>query len=545
MMNTIYTIYARYSTDLQNPKSTEDQIQEITEDINKKFPAWKPYHRHFEDKAKRGGSVQDREAFLEMISVATKPDTPFDCIVVEDISRFARNKVESARYRELLKGSGIKVLSMADNYIDEDTEAGLWITGIKEIKAEADSREIARRTLRGLKAKARQGFSTGRKPNYGYRRRVIYSEDKDSDGNPIEAGVKLEPNPSEAKVVRLAFHLFAYNGQGLKKITYCLNEKGYRTRSGERFGSSAIRAILRNEVYLGTMIYNKTKEVRVNGHRLKALNPKDDWVVVKDAHEPLIEQETWDKAQRIIGEREEIGLKYRNSTEVHKPAYTRYLLTGLIKCADCAHNFFVRLSAPIRYYVCGGRSNKGTDFCENMTSFRVENLDSLVLNMIDEKVLDEEGIDFLVKETKRWIDRFIDRLSRSNKSLIDEKADLDSRLHRLTEAIERGIDIEEVREKARTYQTRRNEISSQLSLLQVLTEEKKRKFDFGMIRQRIKSSREILNSRTMPAMREEVRKHIASITVDKTGKGVVQTRRFGLFDGKEFFACFDYRGGGI
>jgi hypothetical protein len=179
-----------------------------------------------------------------------------------------------------------------------------------------------------------------------------------------------------------------------------------------------------------------------------------------------------------------------------------------------------------------------------MTSFRVENLDSLVLNMIDEKVLDEEGIDFLVKETKRWIDRFIDRLSRSNKSLIDEKADLDSRLHRLTEAIERGIDIEEVREKARTYQTRRNEISSQLSLLQVLTEEKKRKFDFGMIRQRIKSSREILNSRTMPAMREEVRKHIASITVDKTGKGVVQTRRFGLFDGKEFFACFDYRGGG-
>lgn len=290
------------------------------------------------------------------------------------------------------------------------------------------------------------------------------------------------------------------------------------------------------------MIYNRTREVRANGHRLKAANPKDLWIVVENAHQPLIDKETWDRSQKLIGKREEIGLKYQNIGEVHKPAYTRYLLTGLIKCKECEHNFFVRLSAPIRYYVCGGRNNKGTDFCENMTSFRVERLDELILDMVDEKVLDEEGITFLVSETKRWVDRFVDKLSRSSKPLLEEESDLNSRLQRLTDAIERGIDLEEVKEKIGAYQTRRSAIRSQLSLLHQLTEERKKKFDLDVIRQRVRKSKDILNSRTTDAMREELRKHIVSITVDMEGKGVMVTRRFGLFEGREFIACSEIRG---
>ena len=178
-----------------------------------------------------------------------------------------------------------------------------------------------------------------------------------------------------------------------------------------------------------------------------------------------------------------------------------------------------------------------------MTSFRVGHLDELILDMIDEKALDEEGVIFLVHETKRWINRFIDKLSRSNRSLIEEESDLNSRLQRLTDAIERGIDLEEVKEKIGAYQTRRIAIRSQLSLLQQLTEERKKKFNLDAIRQRVRTSKEVLNSRTTDAMREELRRHIVSITVDKEGKGVMVTRRFGLFEGKEFIACSENRGG--
>jgi len=162
--------------------------------------------------------------------------------------------------------------------------------------------------------------------------------------------------------------------------------------------------------------------------------------------------------------------------------------------------------------------------------------------MIDEKVLDEEGIVLLVKETKKWINRFIEKLSGQNKSLVEEEAELSSKLRRLTEAIERGIDIEEVKNKIQGYQARRNAIRSQLTLLMHLTEEKKKRFDLDMIRQRVKTSREILNTRTVDAIREEGQKHIVSITVYKTGKGFVKARRFGLFEDQDSFACFDYRG---
>ena len=227
----VFTIYARYSSDLQNPRSCQDQIALILQDVRRRFPDWThcAQYPHFTDEAETGRSVAHRAGFRKMIHIATSPNCPFNVILVEDLSRFARNREESIRYRRLLREHGVRVLSMADGYVDEEDESGLWLLGIKEIKAEADSKEIARRTKRGMAAKARNGYWCSGRPPYGYRRKPIYHpEKKDIDGNPLRIGVRLEIEPEEAEVVRLMFHLRAMRRMGYRRIARELCRRGIR-----------------------------------------------------------------------------------------------------------------------------------------------------------------------------------------------------------------------------------------------------------------------------------------------------------------------------
>ena len=110
-------------------------------------------------------------------------------------------------YRNKWAANGIKLLSASDNYIDPDSESGTWITGLKEIKAEVDLAEIARRTRRGQKAKAKDGYSIGGPMPLGYKRNPLFDKTKkDRYGRPLLIGVKYEIEPSEAQIVRIIFN---------------------------------------------------------------------------------------------------------------------------------------------------------------------------------------------------------------------------------------------------------------------------------------------------------------------------------------------------
>ncbi len=533
----VFTIYARYSSELQNPRSADDQVAAIVEDVNRHCLGWVhcPQYPTFKDRAASGTTTAGRSAFMEMISIATRPDCPFDCIIVEDISRFARNKAESAKYRELLREHGVKVLSMADNYIDEDTEAGLWITGIKEIKAEADSREIGRRVKRGLVAQAKRGFWPGGQVPFGYRRKPVLSDtEKDIDGNPKRLGVALEIRPAEAEIVRKAFYLFADRGMGLRGICNWFNRKGYRNRSGQTFYSSFMGAMLRNEIYTGTLVFNRTRETRhPNGRRRKIPNPPEQWICREGVMPAIISKAIWQKAQQRIREKQRIGRGFHGESTRGVPRPQKVtLLGGLIRCSACGKNYVMEQSnRTYRYYGCGARRSRGDCFCHNRFRIRADKLHALVLDAIDNRLLREEAIQYLEQRMKEFLEEFINLSDKERQRLLGQRNKLNTSISRYVAAIEDGIDLREVHDRLAQLKAERTKIESHLRHVDLLTTKRDQLLSERLLQSRALAAKERIKTIEDEALlHEELKKHIKWIEVHPDGKVVMRGKRTGLLD---------------
>lgn len=140
----------------------------------------------------------------------------------------------------------------------------------------------------------------------------------------------LEIEPDEAEIVRMIFVDYL-SGMGQRKIANKLNEIGIPTRQGNLWTNPRIREILVNEKYTGKLILQKYYR---NNHieKRKTLNRGElTKYCLEEAHEPIIDMETFQKAQEI--------LEQRHSQFYHEGATTRYPLSGMIVCAACGKNY--------------------------------------------------------------------------------------------------------------------------------------------------------------------------------------------------------------
>ena len=173
-MRTRVALYARFSSDLQSPTSAADQLSALKDQIRRRHQDWDVV-REERDEGVSGTSRHGRDGLKRLLIEATRRPRPFDVVVVEDLSRLSRNRGDSIAIRDEFSACGVTVLSAADGFIDPDSEAGFFVNGIKEMKAEADSRETGRRVRRGVKARTLQGWVSGRKTPFGYRRQRVDS----------------------------------------------------------------------------------------------------------------------------------------------------------------------------------------------------------------------------------------------------------------------------------------------------------------------------------------------------------------------------------
>ena len=540
----VFTIYARYSSDLQNPRSCQDQISLILQDVQRRFPDWIhcTQYPHFTDEAETGRSVAHRPGFQEMIRIATSPNCPFNVILVEDLSRFARNREESIHYRRMLRDHGVRVLSVADGYVDEEDESGLWLLGIKEIKAEADSREIGRRTKRGMIAKAQEGYWCGGRPPFGYRRKPIYDpQRKDIDGNPLRIGVRLEIEPKEAEIVRKIYEMYVHAGFGLRRIARILNSRGIRKRDrfgdpGGTFAPTVVRSMLKNPIYKGLLVWNRTKDILTHdGRRLKRPLPQEEWVVCKMPELAIVSEELWEAAQRRLEENKKLskGVGKGTNKGVGRPRMTSFL-RGLVECAECGAKFVVRGSrggSHYRYFVCGKRIQRGEAVCSNKTSIRVERLEQVVLEMLKEKVYEPEAFRYLVYRTAKEVERrFKQRLGNLRK-LMRKKRAIEAKIGRLVDAIESGVGIEELRERLARRKQEKEELEAQIKMMQEENIEEKYA---QTVLDAVWRLFDVLNEKPPEMLHGELRRHIEAIRVYGDGRVELVTSLEGVFEGSVF-----------
>lgn len=272
------------------------------------------------------GTNFDRPSFKKMLSDID--EGKINLVIVKDLSRFGRNYVEAGMYVQRFADSNIRFIAADDNY-DSLVNSDDLLFPIKNVVNEMYARDVSKKTKAAKKAKARDGQFIGSKAPFGYK----------IDPNDRHHLIVDEP---AAQVVKRIFRL-ASEGVGYNKMAKIFREEKVLTpiayfnlNNPDYFKSdywrkefdwhvTSIRAILNNEVYLGKLVYGKQRNKSMKSKE-KVRNPKEDWIVVENCHEPIITQELWDTVHKILNAK-------------HRPAKVGevQMFAGLLYCSDCGH----------------------------------------------------------------------------------------------------------------------------------------------------------------------------------------------------------------
>lgn len=308
-------VYCRVSTDnLDQANSLESQQRYFNEYI-KRNPLWELYEVYV-DEGISGTSTKKRASFNRMIDDAK--NKKFDLIITKEISRFARNTLDSIGYTRELKRHGIGVIFMNDNINTLDADAELRLTIMSSI-AQEESRKTSDRVKWGQRRMMEQGVVFGR----------------DMLGYDVRDG-KLYINEEGAETVRLIYRKFLDEGKGTHIIAKELREAGIKTSTYTKDWSyTVILRILKNEKYCGDLVQQKTYTPDYLSHSKKYNKGEVEYVTIRNHHEPIISREIFEATQREIERR-------RNLHGAKNGFANRYALSGKIICAECGSTFIHR-----------------------------------------------------------------------------------------------------------------------------------------------------------------------------------------------------------
>ena len=284
-----------------------------------------------------------------------------NCIVVKDLSRLGRNCVETGNYLErVFPFLGVRFIAVTDGYDSAAANAGdMLAAALKNLVNEAYSLDISRKSGAVLREKQRRGEFIGAFAAYGYLR----------DPEDVH---RLVIDPEAAPIVREIFRRKAA-GESDAAIARWLNSAGilppnaYRYQKGilldKRYADGktrlwntvSVKTILRNQVYLGHLVQGRQRSQLYAGIPNRR-TPASEWVVVKDTHEAIIDQETFDHVQRIWQDRR---AAYHAACEKRGQAETsENLFQKLVFCSECGrpmvrHKHLSRNRKKASYhYVC-------------------------------------------------------------------------------------------------------------------------------------------------------------------------------------------------
>ena len=444
-------IYARVSSGLQADLGTSipSQIKICKEyAVKNNFRVVKIY----QDEG-RSARSDDRAAFQEMINDGKKEPPPFDIILIYNQSRFSRNVLDTLTYKNLLKQNGIDVVSVTEPF-DEESPQGKLINGIITVINEFYSSNLATETKRGQKENASQGFWNGGIPPVGYKIKKV------KRGNAEKSTFEVDENYES--IVKEIFNLFL-NGNGIKKIAIILNDRGLRTPKGNFWKPSTVRGILINDVYTGTLVWNKYEKKVKN----KKYKDKEKWVVVKNAYPKIIEPEVFEQVQSIMSKNKKL-----NPKSLGKP----HMMSGLLKCGICGSNYvFFRVTKrredkfyDIGYYRCGLRNNLGKKSCDNI-SLRSEYIEKAVLTSLGEKIFTKDNLIKIATELNKNRSNILNEINKEKKSLKFGIKESEKRISNLLKSLEKGVDedtviprINELKEKKEALISRFSQIEDSI-----------------------------------------------------------------------------------
>ena len=328
-------IYARVSTDHEAQLSALGNQLDWYKPLLELHPEWTVVEQYI-DEGITGTSAEKRPRFMQMIEDAKKHK--FDMIITREVSRFARNTVDTLQYTRMLREHGVEVYFINDGIKTFDGDGELRLT-IMATLAQDESRKTSIRVKSGQQTSMNNGVVYGNGNILGYDR----------------VGKEMVINPEQAKTVRLIYDMYL-DGCGLTKIKDELERRGYKTFQGkDKWFPTVISHVLKNSFYCGIMTYHKEyvpdylKQKKVKNYGEIELTQ------VQGTHEPIVTLEEFERVQEIMeSKRTEMPYLNRGQQKGKKPRTTVW---GKLLICECGHTFNMRKwdrsdRAPSNAYQC-------------------------------------------------------------------------------------------------------------------------------------------------------------------------------------------------
>lgn len=311
--------YARVSTEHEAQLNALENQIDWYKPIMNAHPEWHLVGQYI-DEGVTGTSAEKREAFMQMIADAKAHQ--FDLIITREVSRFARNTVDTLQYTRELRRIGVEVFFLNDNIKTFDTDGELRLT-IMATLAQEESRKTSIRVKSGQQTSMEKGVVYGNGNILGYKR----------------VGKQVVIDPEQAKVVRLIYDLYL-DGHGLTKIKKELEARGIKTAKGKRFWSeTVISYVLQNTFYHGIITYRKEYVPDYLTQKRRKNKGEIDLIQIPGTHETIVTKEEWERVQIIMNKRrKEISLATDNRRRTKGNMGHKYVWGKLLECS-CGYHF--------------------------------------------------------------------------------------------------------------------------------------------------------------------------------------------------------------
>ena len=370
------TFYARVSSESDEQLNSLGNQVSYYEEFIRKNSAWE-YVPGYVDEGLSAATTKKREDFHRMVEDGKAG--LFDLIITKEITRFARNTLDSILYTRELLSAGVGVFFQNDNIntFDEDSELRLTImSGI----AQDELRKLSSRVKFGHAQAIKKSVVLGNSRIFGY----------------VKDGGRLVIDEDEAPMVRELFDLYATGEYSMKQIETLFWDKGYRNHNGKKIAHTTMSGMISNPKYKGYYVGNKVKVIDLFTKKQKFL-PPEEWVMFKDESgeivPAIVEEALWDRANAVLKKRSE-DVKGRQGICNHAN-----LLTGKLYCTHCGAAYYRRESVDRQgnknsKWVCSGKIKNGADSCPSFAVYE-EELKPLLFEVFRET---EEDAQALVEE---------------------------------------------------------------------------------------------------------------------------------------------------
>lgn len=449
-------IYARYSTDKQRDASIDDQFyncERMAERLGVQIVA------RFDDR-KITGTHHVRPGYKAMLQAAVRGD--FDVLIVDDLSRLARDTIETQQIIRDFKYRRQRVVAISDGF-DSDDKSYKIQAGMRGMMNDIYIDDLRAKTHRGLSGKARAGRSTGGRV-YGYRRKPIYDPmRRDEFGRELVVEVDREIEPEQAKWVQQIFEWYVA-GYSSKAIAKKLNEAGVESPRNHYWSPSAIHGepakgtgILNNELYIGRAVWNRREWVKTPEGKRRPLDRNADELVVSERPDlRIISEDLW-KAK--CARQKDTKQRMAKNESLRHGGVTKYLFSGLLKCSACDSNYSI---VGANLYGCSKHWNRGEQACSNAVTVRREQVEKTLLTGIKNQLLTPEAVREFIRECNALVNEVEGAVADDRQQAARRLKQVEAELQNLLGFIKKGTALPSITEAINTAEEERRDLQHQL-----------------------------------------------------------------------------------